>query len=185
MKTPCRSSFHHLLVAIWGARRSTSRASARAARRTSTYPQRRSMRAYTWMPREPEVLGQPVRPWSARTSRVTIATLRTSAQGTPGPGSRSTRSSSGCSVSSPRMGCGLRSIHPRLTTHTSAAAFETTTSSAVRPDGKESSTVRTYSGTEAGARFWKKASPVAPFTNRFKAIGRSITPPSAPSATAR
>src|SRR5260370_615022 len=37
MKTPCRSSFHHLLVAIVGARRSTPRASASAARRPAAF----------------------------------------------------------------------------------------------------------------------------------------------------
>ena len=39
-------------------------------------------------------------------------------------------------------------------------------------------------GTDFGARFWKKASPVMPSTNRFSAIGRSRTPSRAPSATA-
>ena len=41
-------------------------------------------------------------------------------------------------------------MHPRLTTHASAAALSTTTSSAVRPDGNDSSTVRTNSGTDFG-----------------------------------
>src|SRR6187200_3436151 len=52
MNTPCRSSFHHRLVARSGARRSTSRASANAARRTSGKVQRCSMRTLTWMLRE-------------------------------------------------------------------------------------------------------------------------------------
>ena len=43
--TPWRSSFHHLLVAIAGSRRSTSRATATAARRTSRNVQFRSSRA--------------------------------------------------------------------------------------------------------------------------------------------
>ncbi len=76
-------------------------------------------------------------------------------------------------------------MQPRFTTHASAATLLTTTSSAVRPEGKASSTVRTNVGTVAGARFWKKASPEAPFTKRLSAIGRSRTPRSAPSATAR
>ena len=44
---------------------------------------------------------------------------------------------------------------------------------------------RRSSGTDFGARFWKNASPVMPSTKRFSAIGRSRTPRSAPSATAR
>ena len=64
MNTPCRSSFHHLLVAIAGARRSTSRASASAARRTSPNVHSRVMRTFTWMPREPDVFGQPTSPKS-------------------------------------------------------------------------------------------------------------------------
>ena len=76
-------------------------------------------------------------------------------------------------------------MQPRLMTHARAAALETTTSSAVRPDGNASSTVRTNSGSLSGARFWKKKSPVAPFGQRFMAIGRSKTPSTAPSATDR
>jgi hypothetical protein len=72
-----------------------------------------------------------------------------------------------------------------LITHASAAAFVTTTSSAVRPEGNASSTVDTKSGNDAGARFWKKNSPSAPLGKRLSAIGLSRTPRMAPSATAR
>src|SRR5947208_2529117 len=137
-----------------------------------------------WNPREPDVFGQPVRPSSSSTSLATSATSRTWDQGTPGTGSRSMRSSSGWSRSAARTGCGLRSMQPRLTIHASWAAFVTTISSAVRPDGNDSSTVSIHSGREVGARFWKKASPSAPLTNRLRAIGRPWTPRSAPSATA-
>ena len=58
-----------------------------------------------------------------------------------------------------------------------------TTSSAVRPDGKASSTVRIHSGRDAGARFWKKKSPAAPSGYRFSAMGLPPAPRSAPSAT--
>ena len=79
-----------------GARRSTSRASASAARRTWSKVQRRSMRTLTWMPREPEVFGQPRRPKLVERRRARPAPPRARAsQLTPGPGSRSTRSSSG------------------------------------------------------------------------------------------
>ena len=61
-----------------------------------------------------------------------------------------------------------------------------------RPDWIETVELRFPSGRtaqeivvrDAGARFWKKNSPSAPFTNRFSAIGRPATPLSAPSATA-
>ena len=76
-------------------------------------------------------------------------------------------------------------MQPRLTTHRSWAASRTTTSSAVRPEGNDSSTVSIHSGREVGARFWKKKSPAAPSTNRLRAMGRPATPRSAPSATAR
>ncbi len=76
-------------------------------------------------------------------------------------------------------------MQPRLTTQASWAASRTTISCALRPEGNLSSTVSTHSGRFSGARFWKKNSPSAPFTNRLRAIGRSATPRSAPSATAR
>ena len=76
-------------------------------------------------------------------------------------------------------------MQPRLTTQASCAASLTTTSLAVRPDGKRSSTVSIQSGRLSGARFWKNGSPSAPFTKRFSAIGRRATPRTAPSATAR
>ena len=76
-------------------------------------------------------------------------------------------------------------MQPRLITQASAASSVTTTSSAVRPEGKRSSTVSIQSGRFSGARFWKNGSLSAPFTKRFSAIGRPRTPPSAPGATAR
>src|SRR5687767_15694346 len=51
------------------------------------------------MPLEPDVLGQPCRPWSRSTSRTVSVTCLTASHATPGPGSRSTRSSSGCARS--------------------------------------------------------------------------------------
>ncbi len=72
----------------------------------------------------------------------------------PGWGSRSMRSWSGWSRSPVRTGWGWSSMQPRLTIQASAAALSTTTSSAVRPEGKERVTVRTKSGRLSGARFW-------------------------------
>ena len=57
-----------------------------------------------WMPREPDVFGQPTSPTASSASRHTSATSRTCDHGTPGTGSRSTRSSSGWSRSSARTG---------------------------------------------------------------------------------
>src|SRR5229473_5557326 len=128
------------------------------------------------MPRDPEVFGQPVSPKSASTSRATSATARICGHSMPGTGSRSTRSSSGWSRSEASTGCGFRSMQPRLTTQASPAASRSTTSSAVRPDGKLSSTVSIQSGRDDGARFWKNGSPSAPCTNRFRIMGLPATP---------
>ena len=54
-----RSSFHQAVVTSLGARRSTSRAKASAQRRTSGKVHSGSIRQATWMPRLPEVFGQP------------------------------------------------------------------------------------------------------------------------------
>ncbi len=75
-------------------------------------------------------------------------------------------------------------MQPRLITQASWASSRTTTSLAVRPEGKLSSTVSIQTG-PGGARFWKKNSPSAPFGKRFNAIGRPATPRTAPPATAR
>ena len=115
---------------------STSRARASAARRTSAYVQRGSIRTLMWIPREPDVFGQPTSPTASSASRQTSATSRICGHSMPGTGSRSTRSSSGWSRSSARTGCGFRSMQPRLTTQASPAGSSRTISSAVRPDGK-------------------------------------------------
>ena len=52
-----------------------------------------------------------------------------------------------------RTGCGCSSMHPRLTIHASPAASSTTISSAVRPEGNDSVTVRSHEGRSPGARF--------------------------------
>ena len=73
----------------------------------------------------------------------------------PAPGSRSTRSSSGCSRSSARTGCGWRSMQPRFTTQASWAASRTTISSrASAPRGSAARPPQSRAGREVGARFW-------------------------------
>ena len=51
-------------------------------------------------------------------------------------------------------GWGWSSMQPRLTIQARPAGLSTTSSSAVRPEGKESVTVRRNGGRSAGARFW-------------------------------
>ena len=58
-------------------------------------------------------------------------------------------------------------------------------SSAVRPLGNATVTVRSQSGRPFGTRFWKKKSPSAPLGYRFSTVGRLRTPASAPGPTAR
>ena len=125
----------------------------RAARRTSSKSCSGSMRTLTWMPREPLVLGKPVRPWSRSTSPATSATWRTSSQLASGVGSRSTRSSSGWSRSGSRTGHGFQSITPRLTPQTRCAASLGSSSRAVRPLGKLHLGVCSQSGAVSGIRF--------------------------------
>jgi hypothetical protein len=76
-------------------------------------------------------------------------------------------------------------MQPRFTTQARCAGSWTTTSSALRPEGKVSSTVSIQPGRFSGARFWKKASPSAPWTKRLSTIGLPATPRSAPGATLR
>ena len=125
------------------------------------------------MPRDPDVFGQPVSPKSASTSRATSATSTICGQLDAGngveidaqfvrddPGRRrgSDAGSGRCSRGWPPRPVRRR---PR-----------STISSAVRPDGKLSTTVSSQSGRFAGARFWKNASPSAPCTKRLSTIGR-------------
>ena len=76
-------------------------------------------------------------------------------------------------------------MQPRLTAQIRVAASRGTTSTALRPDGKRSSTVSIHGGRDSGARFWKNASRSAPFTKRLSTIGRPAMPAIAPSATLR
>ena len=90
-------------------------------------------------PRLPEVLGQPVQPTSASTSRTTAATRFASSKSVPGWGSRSMRSSSGCSTASRRVCQGWNSTVDICTAQTTDANSVTQSSSAVRPDGNDTS----------------------------------------------
>ncbi len=135
-----------------------------------------------WMPREPEVFGKPSSACSSSTSRTPSATSRTSSNGTPGPGSRSTRSSSGRSRSVRLTGHGFQSITPRLTPHTRCAASFGTSSRAWRPLGNVTVAVSIHSGALSGTRFWKNGLPSTPSTQRFITVGRSHSPRTTASA---
>ena len=93
------------------------------------------MRTLMWIPARPGGLGPPGEPHRVESLAATTATSRTRAQGTPGTGSRSIRSSSGWSRSSARTGCRLRSRQPRLATQARPPAWSGPARSPVRRRG--------------------------------------------------
>ena len=93
------------------------------------------IRAKTWIPRPPDVLGHPTRPASSSTSCSTAATATASAKSVPGCGSRSMRSSSGRSGSARRTGQGWKSNVPMFAAHSRTAGSVGQNASAVRPLG--------------------------------------------------
>ena len=107
-----------------------------------------------WMPRFPDVFGQPVHPISASTSRTSAATRFPSAKDVPGCGSMSIRSSSGRSTWLRREGHGWKSTTARFAAHATCATSVTHSSSACRPDGKVTRATSTHSGRFSGTRFW-------------------------------
>ena len=149
-----RSSFHQAVVTWSGARRSISRANARAQRRTTGNSHLGSIRQATWIPRLPDVFGQPVQPISASVSRTTAATRFPSSNDVPGCGSMSIRSSSGLSTSARRDGHGWKSTTARFAAHATWAISVTQSSSAWRPDGNVTVATSIQSGRFAGTRFW-------------------------------
>ena len=148
-----RSSFHQAVVTS-SLRRSTSRANASAQRRTTGNSHFGSIRQATWMPRLPDVFGQPVQPISASVSRTTAATRLPSSNDVPGCGSMSIRSSSGLSTSARREGQGWKSTTARFAAHATCATSVTQSSSACRPDGNVTRAASTHSGRFSGTRFW-------------------------------
>ena len=169
-----------------GARASTSRARASAARRTSAYVQRGSIRTLMWIPREPDVFGQPTSPTASSASWQTSATSRICGHSIPGHRVEV----------DPQLVGVVEVLGPdRVRVEVDAAEVDDPgqpgrprrgrSRRRSGPDGKVSSAVRIQSGVLSGARFWKNGSFVIPSTNRFSAIGRPPAPRSAPSATAR
>ncbi len=144
-------TFHHFESRASARAVRISRDSAIAARRTSWKPTSGEC-AVDVHPREPLVFGSP-RACAPRGAREPRARPRARLPSDTRAGSRSTRSSFGYSRSDESTGCGWSSMHPRFTIHASPAASSTTISSAVRPDGKLSVTVRNHSGRLSGARF--------------------------------
>ena len=115
-------------------------------------PLPRSTRTFTWMPRFPLVFGKPLSPCSARTSRAIRATPRTSSNGTPGVGSRSTRSSSGWSRRRRAPATGALEA-PEVHRPRVRGLIVITSIVAVRPLGNFTVAVRTQSGAPFGMRF--------------------------------
>lgn len=74
-----RSSFHQAVVTRSGMRRSSSRPAAMVARLTSVNVHSGAIGTKTWMPRPPEVLGQPRSPWPSSTDRSSWAARTASA----------------------------------------------------------------------------------------------------------
>ena len=137
-----------------------------------------------WMPRDPDVFGNPRIPCSSSTSLTVIATSRTVSKPTPSDGSRSTRSSSGRSRSARRTGHGFQSMLLRFVAHTRCAASTGTSSVALRPEGNVTVAVCSHSG-GACTRFWKKNAPSTPWFQRLSTVGRSRTPSSTASEHVR
>ena len=122
MRSP-RSSFHQFIVTLSGIRRSSSRAAAMTAWRTSRNSCVGSIGQKTWMPRLPLVLTNAVSPASASTSRSACAAGTASAKSVPGCGSRSMRSSTGLSVSPASDAHGWNTIVFICTAQTIAAGL--------------------------------------------------------------
>ena len=168
-----------------GARRSTSRASASAARRTSGYVQRGSMRTLMWMPREPEVFGQPTSPTASSASCATSATSRICDH---------VDARHRVEVDAQLVGMVEVVGADRVRVEVDAAevddpgepaASSSTISSAVRPDGKRQRRRSEPVGPVLRRALLEERLAAAPLTKRFRAIGRPPAPRSAPSATAR
>ena len=107
----------------------------------------------------PEVFGQPTSLRSASAAWTTSPTAPDLRPPHARTGSRSTRSSSGRSRSSARTGCGGAPGTPGSRARRSAAASRGTTSSAVRPDGKLSSTTSIHGGRVFGRASDRKTRP--------------------------
>ena len=88
-----------------------------------------------WMPRLPDVFGNPRCPARRAAPRASCAAPMASSKSVPGCGSRSIRSSSGWSTSSRRTGHGWKTIVPICAAQAATAGSVGQTSSAVRPDG--------------------------------------------------
>ena len=172
MRSP-RSSFHQAVVSCCGIRRSSSRASAMTACRTSRNSCSGSMGANTWMPRLPEVFTNPVRPTSASRARRASAAGTASANPVPGCGSRSMRSWSGLSGSPARDAHGWKTIVFICAAHTAPAGSSSTSCGCRRPLGYVTVTSRTHAGAPFGGFLEKNCSPSTPPGNRWSDTGRS------------
>ena len=102
----------------------------------------------------PLVFGYDTMPSSSNSARTSCAVSSTSAQPVPGIGSRSMRSSSGCSTWSRRVGQGWKSRHPLFAAQATCATSTGHSSVAFRPLGNVTVTVSSHGGRLSGTRFW-------------------------------
>ncbi len=91
---------------------------------------------------------------------------------TPGPGSRSIRSSSAISTFVARDGQTWNPRQPRFTAQATWATSATTIALDRVPFGVDTVAVSSQSGAFFGTRFWKNESPPAPRGNRWSITGR-------------
>ena len=152
------------------------------ARRTSSKVHRISILAYTWIPRDPDVFGQPTRPTSSRSDAHPSATSRQSSKSNPGVGSRSSRISSGWSRWDVRLVHGFRSRTPNCTC---SMMSDTSSTTGMLPGRAEGNCTGAERRIVDGARFVKKNFSSTPPGQRFNEHGRSRTPRTAPSAHRR
>jgi hypothetical protein len=129
-------------------------------------------------------LGQPTRPTASSDSAQTRATSRICGHSMPGTGSRSTRSSSGCSRSSAPDRMRVEVDAAEVDDPREPAASSRTISSAVRPTGRSAGRPDPV-GRVVGRALLEERLAGGAVDEPLQAIGRPPAPRSAPSATAR
>ena len=138
------------------------------------------------MPRLPVVFGKLATPSSSSSAFVSAAPSRIIANVTPGPGSRSMRSSSACSGSAAVFGHTWKPRQPMFTAHSTCARSTATSASEVVPFGVDTRVVVSHGSVFVGVtRFWKNDVPPTPLGKRCSSTGRPPIAAISGSATAR
>ena len=138
-----------------------------------------------WMPREPDVFGQPRSPTASSDSFATSATSRTAPRRTPGTGIEVDAQLVGVVevVGAHGMRVEVDAAEVDDPGELRRVVDDDLVGRAARRERQLDRPIQ--SGRLSGARFWKNGSPSAPLTKRLSAIGRPPAPRSAPGATAR